>query len=238
MTPFLQAEWRKLAMANYAVDAQVLQPFLPRHTEVDVWNNTCYVSLVGFMFMDTRLKGFRIPFHVKFEEVNLRFYVRYNDAGTWKRGVVFIREIVPKATLTFVANTIYKENYETMPMRHAWLRSENSLTVEYKWKKKAWNSFKVTATLASELVAAGSEEEFITEHYWGYTRLDDARTSEYGVEHPRWEVYRIQDYAIDVNFADVYGQPFAFLSHERPRSVFLAEGSEIRVLSGRVLPGL
>jgi uncharacterized protein YqjF (DUF2071 family) len=238
MTPFLQAEWRKLAIANYAVDAKILQPYLPRHTEIDMWNNLCYVSLVGFMFNDTRLKGFRIPFHLNFEEVNLRFYVRHNDAGTWKRGVVFIKEIVPKATLTFVANTVYKENYETMPMRHSWLCAKDSLTVEYQWKSSLWNSFKIAATRASELIVPGSEEEFITDHYWGYTRLDSARTSEYGVEHPRWEVYKTLDYTIDVNFADVYGQPFAFLSRERPRSVFLAEGSEIRVLSKRVLQGL
>jgi len=107
-------------MANYAIDQKILSNYLPNHTEIDLWNNVCYVSLVGFMFLNTKVKGLKIPFHTNFEEVNLRFYVRYNEKGEWKRGVVFIKEIVPKPALTFVANTIYKENYETMPMHHTW----------------------------------------------------------------------------------------------------------------------
>src|SRR5690606_29952089 len=132
-----------LAMANYPVDRKVLDPYVPYKTELDLWNNTCYVSLVGFMFNNTTVKGIRIPFHTHFEEVNLRFYVRYNDNGTWKRGVVFIKEIVPRPALTFVANTIYKEHYETMPMNHFWETTENSLIVEYKWRKVRWHRLKV-----------------------------------------------------------------------------------------------
>ncbi|MFN8333649.1 MAG: DUF2071 domain-containing protein [Cyclobacteriaceae bacterium] len=230
---FLQAEWRKLAMANYSVDSNILRPYLPHKTEIDLWNNICYVSLVGFMFQDTRVKGVKIPFHVNFEEVNLRFYVRYNDQGEWKRGVVFIKEIVPKPILTLVANTVYKEHYETMPMRHSWNNSPDTLTVEYQWKKKSWNSFKVVTQKTSALIQPGSEEEFITEHYWGYTKISDTVTSEYGVEHPRWEVYPTKAYSIDVNFGDLYGESFSFLDRETPKSVFLAEGSAIKVKEGR-----
>src|SRR5258706_3792006 len=159
---FLQAEWRKLAMANYAVDQNLLQPFLPNKTGIDLRIGTCYVSLVGFMFLNTRVKGIKIPFHANFEEVNLRFYVRYNDSGEWKRGVVFIKEIVPKPALTFVANTIYKENYETMPMVHSWNMVNNSLHVEYKWKKERWNSLVVITSGLPIKIETGSEEEFIT----------------------------------------------------------------------------
>lgn len=232
---FLQAEWRKLVMANYAIDKKLLDPFLPHKTEIDLWKDTCYVSLVGFMFLDTRLKGFRIPFHTTFEEVNLRFYVRYKDKGEWRRGVVFIKEIVPKASLTFVANTIYKEKYETMPMSHSWRMTDDNLTTEYRWKKGKWNLLRVVAAKESGKIADNSEEEFITEHYWGYTKVKDKCTSEYGVEHPRWDVYRTLDYTIDVDFGDIYGQTFGFLKGETPRSVFLAEGSAIEVKHGRVL---
>ncbi len=232
MKTFLQAEWRKLAMANYEVEAKILEPYLPYKTEIDLWNNTCYVSLVGFMFLNTKVLGVKIPFHINFEEVNLRFYVRYNDKGEWKRGVVFVKEIVPKPALTFVANTIYDENYETMPMRHVWEGNE-SLVVEYAWKKKAWNSFRVSATKIATPIEAGSEAEFITEHYWGYTKLGAAKTAEYGVEHPRWDAYPVNDYQIDVDFAAVYGSAFGFLKEEKPKSVFLAEGSEIVVKAGR-----
>lgn len=221
-------------MANYAVDQKILKAFLPNKTEFDLWNNACYVSLVGFMFLNTKLKGFKIPFHSNFEEVNLRFYVRHKDGYEWKRGVVFIKEIVPKPVLTFVANTIYKENYETMPMSHAWINSDDSLRVEYKWKKKTWNSFAVKTSATANAITAGSEEEFITEHYWGYTQVEN-KTSEYGVAHPRWDVYQTKEYSINVDFGDVYGKSFQFLASEKPVSIFLAEGSEIKVKAGRVI---
>lgn len=231
---FLQAEWRKLVMANYAIDKNLLEPFIPNKTEIDLWNGSCYVSLVGFMFLNTKIKGIKIPFHTNFEEVNLRFYVRYNDKGEWKRGVVFIKEIVPKPALTFVANSIYKENYETMPMAHSWKTDGGTLQVNYQWKKNNWNSLTVLTSDLPVRIEAGSEEEFITEHYWGYTKIK-GKTSEYGVEHPKWEVYKTKDYSIDVDFTDVYGKAFGFLKSEKPHSVFLAEGSEIKVKSGRLI---
>lgn len=230
---FLKAEWRKLAIANYSIEQKILDKYVPAKTELDLWNDTCYVSLVGFMFKDTKVKGLKIPFHINFEEVNLRFYVRFKDNGAWKRGVVFVKEIVPKPALTFVANAVYKENYETMPMSHSWTLSEDNLTVEYKWKKGRWNSLKIISDKKASLVEDNSEEAFITEHYWGYTKISNEKTSEYSVEHPKWEVYKTKDYLIDVDFGDVYGQDFGFLTSERPKSVFLAEGSKIRVKGGR-----
>ncbi|HEY0656282.1 MAG TPA: DUF2071 domain-containing protein [Chryseosolibacter sp.] len=230
---FLTAEWRKLAMANYTVDPAVLQPFVPAKTELDYWNNQCYVSLVGFMFLNTKLKGIPIPFHTNFPEVNLRFYVRYMDGGAWKRGVVFIKEIVPQPALTFVANAVYNENYETLRMKHDIRASANALSVSYEWKKGRWHSFAVTAHPHTIAIGEGSEEEFITEHFWGYTKLTSMRSSEYQVEHPRWKVYPVNEFTIDVDFGVVYGERFDFLRTQSPQSVFLAEGSEIIVRLGR-----
>lgn len=233
---FLQAEWKKLAMANYKVDPKLLQPHLPFKTELDTWNNACYVSLVGFMFQNTKVKGFKIPFHTNFEEVNLRFYVRYKENGLWKRGVVFIKEIVPKHALTLVANTLYGEHYETMPMTHNWSTYPHKQVIEYKWfKKTKWHSIKVETELDTFEIKEGSEEEFITEHYWGYTKLNNSKTSEYGVEHPKWSVYKTLDFTIDVSFGDIYGQPFNFLNNATPTSVFLAEGSIIEVKTGTII---
>ena len=85
--PFLTASWRKLIMVNYEVPRELLLPHLPHGTELDLHNGRCYVSLIGFLFADVRLKGWRIPFHVKFEEINLRFYVRHVDeAGVSRQG--------------------------------------------------------------------------------------------------------------------------------------------------------
>ena len=228
---FLSAEWRKLAIANYVVDKSVLLKYLPYKTELDTWNGDCYASLIGFMFLKTKLKGLPIPFHQNFEEVNIRFYVRYKDNGIWKRGVTFIKEIVPKHAITFIANTIYKEPYETMPMKHTWSLEDNKLEIEYNWKKDRWNSFKVTADATQLSLVENSKEEFITEHYWGYTKAGPNLCSAYEVQHPRWNMYKVLDYNIDVDFEKIYGADFSFLDKSIPGSVMLAEGSEIIVKS-------
>jgi uncharacterized protein YqjF (DUF2071 family) len=229
---FLTAEWRKLAIANYVVDPKILAPYLPYKTVIDLWNGNCYVSLVGFRFINTRLKGIAVPFHRDFEEVNLRFYVRYKDATGWKRGVTFIKEIVPKRALTFIANTFYKEKYVTLPMKHDIRVVDHQLNVSYAWKcKERWHSISLQADQTPCEIAINSEEEFITEHYWGYTPVKAEATSEYEVSHPRWQVYPVNGYTIDVDFDTVYGKDFAFLKEAKPVSVMLAEGSGIAVLS-------
>ena len=227
---FLRAEWRKLALANFQVDPEILKHLVPARTELDLWENTCYVSLVGFMFVNTRLLGIKIPFHVNFEEVNLRFYVRFKEGVKWKRGVVFVKEIVPKWALTLVANTLYKEHYQTLPMRHNWSIGSEGQEIVYEWKTEGeWQTFAVKADRYPSLIEAGSEAEFITEHYWGYTRVQEDKTYEYQVTHPRWEQYLVRESRIEVDFGKVYGDRFRFLNDQEPLSVMLAEGSEITV---------
>ena len=231
---FLKAEWRKLAIANYAIDPEILSKYLPPKTELDLWNGTCYVSLVGFMFLNTKVLGLAIPFHRNFEEVNLRFYVKYHDKGEWKRGVVFIKEIVPKAAITFVANTFYKEHYQTMKMSHEWQEDKNSRSVKYNWTLKGTeHSFSVKAALEPSVIPVGSESEFITEHYWGYSKSNDTTTIEYEVTHPRWEAYEVFEHHINVDFGAVYGEDFSILTNMEPTSVMLAEGSTTTVESKR-----
>lgn len=237
MAAFLKAEWRKLIMFNYAVEPIMLIPFVPPHTELDLFNGTCYVSLVGFMFQNTKVKGFKIPFHINFEEINLRFYVRYNDpdAGL-KRGVVFIKEIVPKHMITWVANTLYRENYTTLPMKHNWDLKNDELKIEYRLKKnKDWFNFFVIAKNSPQELVNNSETEFITEHFWGYAKWNEKLTNEYEVGHPRWHTYPVVSSKINLDFEKVYGNEFSFLNRIKPVSIYLAEGSEIFVNKGKVI---
>jgi len=229
---FLKAEWRKLILINYEIDPDKLLPYIPYGTELDYWKKKCYVSLVGFCFLNTKMMGIAIPFHRNFEEINLRFYVRYKENGVWKRGVTFIKEIVPRQALTFVANTIYKEKYITLPTRHYWEESITKLDVSYEWKfQKEWSRIAVAAEVTPHPILQESEEEFITEHYWGYTSVNERLTLQYQVEHPRWKVYPILYYSVNVRFRELYGYSFASLKDRQPDSVMLAEGSEIVVRS-------
>lgn len=227
---FLTAAWRKLAIINYEIDPQILAPYVPTGTELDSWQGKHYVSLIGFRFLDTKVLGVKIPWHVNFEEVNLRFYVRRKAPEGWRRGVVFIKEIVPKPAITWVANTLYQEHYETRPMRSSWEVGEEQQRIVYEWRRdKMWNKIDLLASSQGQALVAGSAEEFITEHYWGYAAPGAHKTNEYEVTHPRWEVYEVLEHNIVVDFVANYGQDFAFLQNAKAASAMLAEGSAITV---------
>jgi uncharacterized protein len=233
---FLTAEWRKLIMANYVVAPEALESYLPVGTTLDLFEGRCYVSLVGFLFQNTRLKSVPVPFHRTFEEVNLRFYVQHvTPAGERRRGVVFISELVPRYALSVIANVVYGEPYSTVPLRHEWVETSEQRSVVYRWRHRGrWDELGVSAALDSAEIESGSAEEFFMEHYWGYTKRG-AWTSEYAVLHSRWRTYRILEHQIDVDFGALYGSGFASLTERAPESILLAEGSEIEVRSGERL---
>jgi uncharacterized protein YqjF (DUF2071 family) len=226
---FLTAEWRQLAMLNYEIEPSLLAPFVPRGTELDCWNGKTFVSMVGFRFLKTRVLGVPIPFHRDFEEVNLRFYVRRKADDGWRRGVVFIKEIVPRAAIAFIARKFYNEPYIALPMAH---RVEAG-AAEYSWHFNGRsNSLKVVTRGEPQELRVGSEAEFITEHYWGYTAQRDGSTLEYRVEHPRWCVWDVQEAELDCDAAGLYGKQFATALSAKPSSAFLAEGSPVSVSKG------
>jgi uncharacterized protein len=231
---FLTAEWRSLVMINYAVEPSVLAPHVPRGVELDLWEGEALVSMVGFLFLKTRVLGVPIPFHQDFDEVNLRFYVRRRIAGEWRRGVVFVREIVPRFAIAAVAQVAYNEPYLSLPMRHsvpsAPVAGDN---LEFAWRFRGrWHSLGATLAGGPRDIGEGSAEEFIFEHYHGYTRQRDGGTVEYQVEHPRWRAWQTSESLLDVDVPALYGAPFAASLSGKPRSAFVAEGSPILVRRG------
>lgn len=239
---FLTAEWRKLIMAQYVVKPKLLMPYLPQGVELDLFHHPsgesrCYVSLVAFLFDRVRVKGLPVPLHTRFEEINLRFYVRRREEdGSVKRGVVFVREFVPRRAIAWVAKRIYEEPYLAVPTRSEISSDGKMLNAKYGWKLGGrWHTLSAAAYLPPQAIAPGSEEEFLTEHYWGYTKRSDGSTSVYQVEHPRWETYRLQSYEIAVDFEKLYGPELGFLTDRSVSSVLLAEGSGVAVRSGFAL---
>jgi len=232
MRKFLTAEWRDLIMANYEVDPALLADRVPAGTELDLHDGKCFVSLVGFMFLDTRVMDFLVPFHVNFEEVNLRFYVRRETEGELRRGVVFVKEIVPRYAIAKIARTLYGEPYECWRMSH----TRDCDIVEYGWNRAGCDN-RLTARRGENLgvPAETSHGEFIIEHYWGYTKRGEHRTDEYKVEHPKWELFAAEAAQINVSFQCTYGSEFAFLNEQKPYSILLAKGSEIAVYKGKTI---
>ena len=231
---FLTAEWQHLAMLNYEIEPSALAPYVPSGTELDLWNGKNLVSVVGFMFLNTRVFGIPIPFHRDFEEVNLRLYVRRKAEDGWRRGVVFIKEIVPRAAIALTARKLYNEPYIALPMAHR-IEEERGLvkSAEYSWRFHGrQNSLKLITCDTAQPQIEGSEAEFITEHYWGYNAQRDGSTLEYRVEHPRWRVYDVADAKLDCDVAGLYGEPFRESLNRQPSSAFLAEGSAVTVYQG------
>jgi uncharacterized protein len=229
---FLTAEWRDVAMVNYAVDPALLRPNVPRGTELDSHDGRTCVTLVGFRFLDTRVLGVAWPFHRNFDEVNLRFYVRREVGNDVRRGVVFIREIVPRVAIAAIARARYNEPYLARPMRSQVRRGAPHETshLSYEWKSAGrWSRLALTVSGAATPLDAGSEAQFITEHYWGYTRQRDGSTIEYRVAHPSWRVWTGATVDLTGDVGSVFGEEFAEVLHSVPTSAFVAEGSRVTI---------
>lgn len=234
---FLTAEWRMIAMLNYEVDPGLLLPFVPAGTELDRWNGKVFASLVGFRFPKTKVLGLCFPFHRNFDEVNLRFYVRRIEGGEVRRGVVFIKEVVPRWAIATLARTVYNERYVSLPMRHQIeSRAGSGFSVEYGWRTRAsWNRISLTTDGDPALPEEGSEKQFIAEHYWGYAAQPRGACLEYRVSHPSWRVWNSRDAQLEGDLTEIYGRDLAETVRHRPTSAFLAEGSEVAVHRGRKL---
>ncbi len=252
MATFLSARWRNLVMLNYAVDPGLLADRVPPGTVLDAHDDRCWVSLVGFMFLDTVVMGVPIPGHRDFEELNLRFYVRRNvpdvDRGaSFRRGVVFVREIVPRVAIATVARLVYNEPYECLPMRHSLLRAGERITaatlqigdvVAYGFEQAGrWGEIRARVASSPQPSPGGSHANFITEHYWGYTASPagfarEAGTDEYEVTHPPWELHDADEGAISGDLEALYGADLARALDRAPDSALIAVGSAVSVLAG------
>jgi hypothetical protein len=232
---FLTAEWRHLVMLNYPIERSLVEPLVPPGLELDEYASTTYVSIVGFLFLNTRVAGISFPFHRNFEEVNLRFYVRHRRPEGWRRGVVFIREIVPRRAIATLARIFYGEPYSAFPMRHSIEHDAGKLDCRYEWQRDSRTEL-VAASAHGEpkSIEPGSLEEFITEHYWGYSARG-GRCTQYQVEHPPWQVWQASDAKFEADVARLYGARFVGPLSATPTSAFIAEGSAVSVRRGSPL---
>jgi uncharacterized protein len=233
---FLSAEWQDLVMLNYEVEPTLLRRYIPSGTALDSFKERTYVSLVAFRFSRTKLLGrFRVPFHVNFEEVNLRFYVRRREGTEDRRGVVFIAEAVPRRAVAIVARLIYGENYTHLPMRHRVKPQSASKTVEYQWQiDKQWCRLSAQTVGLPTHTQEGSLEQFITEHYWGYSsqRGGHGGCIEYHVSHPSWQVWATTNAEFDGDASALYGHELGTTIQRRPDCAFVADGSPVIVFKG------
>lgn len=238
--PLLSAQWRHLVMLNYEVDPAVVAPLAPAGTELDFDRGKTYLSVVGFEFRRTRFMGLAVPFHVRFPEVNLRFYIRRRTADGWRRGVAFVRELAPRRAVAIVANWCYGERYLTVPMTSR-IEGEDDgdgdgvpRRIEYGWRHEGRASHVAVETDGpAQQPAAGSHEQFIIEHYWGYSSPRRAGAKEYAVAHRPWRISPARSAELDCDAVALYGDQLAAFLVGRPESAFWVDGSAVRVYCGR-----
>jgi uncharacterized protein YqjF (DUF2071 family) len=230
MATFLKANWENIIMVNYEIDPEILLPFLPNGVELDLFNEKAYVSLVGFMFKNTKIFKVPIPYLGNFEEINLRFYVQRIEGTTVKRGVVFINETIPYRIVAWMANKLYREHYTVVPTKHFIQQIGEKQQVKFDWRlNKKWNHILVETETASKEILPNSFEEFIYEHYYGYTKVNEIETEEYHLQHPSWMINKVLNYNINCDFSAMYGPEFSILNETKPSAVFLAKGSSVSV---------
>jgi uncharacterized protein YqjF (DUF2071 family) len=234
---FLTSAWRHLVLLTLEVEARVLLPRLPAGLELDLHEGRALVSLVGFQFLETRVLGVPLPFLQRFEEVNLRFYVRREAPEGPRRGVVFVKEVVPRWPIAAGARWFFNEPYRTMPMRHRTDLEEGTPrpggTFAYEWKAAGrWNRLAAQVGAPLGLAAPDSGPEFVVERYWGYTRQRDGSTVEYRVRHPPWRLWAGLAPALEVDFEGLYGLNALGPRTGEPWSALIADGSAVTVSRG------
>lgn len=222
-------------MLNYQVDPALITKFLPSGTELDQWQGRNFVSLVGFRFLNTRMFSVPVLFHRDFDEINLRIYVRRREGNAVKRGVAFIREIVNRQAVTMIARLAYNEQYVTRRMSHRIERGddEETLHAQYSWVgRRDRGELSVSVTGDPVLPTEGSLEQYIAEHYWGYSAQRDGGCLEYRVEHPPWHVWIAREARFAGEVGDLYDEDLAGIIRQPPASALLAEGSRVAVFRG------
>ncbi|MEY4701173.1 MAG: hypothetical protein RL326_1360 [Pseudomonadota bacterium] len=239
--PFLTATWKNLIVVNYEVAPEALSARLPDGVELDLFQGRALISVVAFHFRDMRVAGIIPAFSARhFEEINLRFYVKRRIGDEWRRGVVFVREIVPSRIVACVARFLYDEPYSRLPMRHDASAFDDTLggTLSYSINSEP-TPVTIQATTTGELLSLSdhSVESFILEHYWGYTRRRTGETSEYRVAHPAWKFWRIKALSVSSELPLLYPSEFAEALSRSPHSLCVAQGSDVSVYGYRAFRG-
>jgi uncharacterized protein YqjF (DUF2071 family) len=232
--PFLTARWSNLFLATYAVPQELLRPRLSPGLDLDLRDGQAFVSLVAFDFLGTRVLGVPWPGYRNFPEINLRFYVRHGD----ERGVVFIREFVPRRLVAWLARVVYNEPYRATTMFSTVRETADNITVEHRleWDGRV-NTLRVKGGKPAYRPDPASVEHYFKEPgEWGFNTTRAGRSVRYLVHHPVWETYPVLEYCIDLDWKCVYGPEWGFLRDAQPYSTMLAAGSPVAVYPKGTLP--
>jgi uncharacterized protein len=229
----MHAEWRQLLMLSFEIDPDFLNPWVPAGLELSYWKQKTFITLVGLLNRNVRFFGLPIPFHRKFEQVNLRFYIRRKMKDEERLGVMFIKQVVPRKIVAAGARYVYREQVVSLPMKHEFefsARRREEFSASYSWHFNGrWNELSAKTKGISHEPKKHSLEKFIAERYWGYSGMASNEVLEYQVEHPIWSIREVGDIVVEGSLSEFYGKTIGRKLKSKPDCAFLADGSEARL---------
>ncbi|MGC4037153.1 MAG: DUF2071 domain-containing protein [Chitinophagaceae bacterium] len=230
MATLLSAHWTNLLTATFEADKSFLQQYVPVGTELDDWNGKYLLSLVAFMFERPSLLGIPSPFYRSFEEINLRFYVKYRQNNEMRKGVVFIKEIAPSSAIGLTAKLLYKENFISLPMKHEFKKEKHAVKTIYSCKiNNEWSYLNMESRPEETKPEAQTIEYFIWNRYWGYTSAGKEKTMEFNISHQPWKIFPAFRFVMGMDIETIYGKQFDKYLKAEPLSAFLMDGGHTKV---------
>lgn len=224
--PSLTARWSNLILLTYPVDEGLVRPWLPRDVEPDLVDGRAQVSLIAFDFVDTRVRGRRIPGFVDFPEINFRTYVRQGD----RRGVAVLRELVPSPLAAAIGRLRFNEPFRSAQMESRTASLGDELVVEHRWRWKDGRHFvRVTADQNSDAAPLEGPVHDLLGRRWAFGRTRRGDPMVLRVEHPAWALRRVRTLDFEVDFGALYGPEWAELNQRQPASTHLAVGSAVSI---------
>lgn len=224
----LTGAWRNLCFVNYAVPPAQLERHLPSGLTLDTVDGEAFVSVVAFDFHDLRMRGVPGLGYRRFPQINFRFYVRDGE----RRGVVFLRELVPKRLLAWASRAIAGEPYAYAPLHSEQRRQGDTLEIAHHLgHDDQVHRLRMSATAIMRDPREVLAERFFTERHWSYNQSRSGKLRQYEVLHPLWSIYRVDHCDFVWDFAARYGGEWAWLTKAKPRSFIAAEGSPVRMFA-------
>lgn len=221
---FMSGEWKDLIMSTFEIDKSILEPYLPKNTEIDFYKGKALLSMVAFTFSKVKFFGIRVPFHQQFGQINFRFYVKSKIDGA--KGVVFVKEFAPKPLIAYIANWFYNEPYHYKKIRLKKSIDNNQIKLNYSFRD---SKIDIESKLQTNQLINNTFEHFVVDRYIAFIKNYKGKTFQYKIYHKPWELYNLKNINIDKTILNLLPKKFKNLKHI---STSFVKGSSIEVQKG------
>lgn len=223
MKQFLSSTWKNTFIVTWEIEPELLLEHLPHKIGLYTENGKAFLSFVVYNFENTKVKGIKMPFHVSFPEMDLRYYVKHNNS----LGVAFIQHIVPRYCISLWAKRIFNENYITLPMDYSFQETETSKVLHYKvWKDK--KMFSLDFLSNKEFVESTFSLYNQVQYGFGVDKYGNSTKFKFDKLN-NFHSLSTLDYAINLDYSALFGRKWAFLNELSPIDVTALNDNKVRI---------